>query len=207
MYFWTVIYFWWFVLFLHYSIRFALLSVCTVMALLQCGSTIEPKLGQNDQTVTLQGQCGFLSFFSEHLLLQSWRQHSKALFFFFKCLYFGIKCLICLDCCLVVFFLCVFCMLLRWHWLLRCEIFISVPMWKDIFKLFEWIKNGGKSVVCEFLCFSCLKIVVSEEAAGLVKTSSRQHWNASHLWCRVQWKMWIKSRFLCLFLSIHSLHR
>lgn len=153
-------------IFLVVCIVFALFNqVCLIICLYCngtstiCGSTIEPKLGQNYQTVTLQGQCGFLSFFSEHLLLQSWRQHSKALFFFFlKCLYFGIKCLICLDFCLVVFFLCVFCMLLRWHWLLRCEIFISVPMWKDIFKLFEWIKNGGKSVVCEFLCFSCLKI-------------------------------------------------
>lgn len=76
-------------MFLVVCIVFALFNqVCLIICLYCngtstiCGSTIEPKLGQNDQTVTLQGQCGFLSFFSEHLLLQSWRQHSKALCFF-----------------------------------------------------------------------------------------------------------------------------
>lgn len=158
-------------MFLVVCIVFALFNqVCLIICLYCngtstiCGSTIEPKLGQNDQTVTLQGQCGFLSFFSEHLLLQSWRQHSKALCFFFKCLYFGIKCLICLDCCLVVFFLCVFCMLLRWHWLLQCEIFISVPMWKDIFKwINEWIKCWE---------ISCLWVSVLQ----LLKNPSRLMW-------------------------------
>lgn len=65
-------------MFLVVCIVFALFSqVCLIICLYCngtstiCGSTIEPKLGQNDQTVTLQGQCGFLSFFSEHLLLQS----------------------------------------------------------------------------------------------------------------------------------------
>lgn len=57
-------------IFLVVCIVFALFNqVCLIICLYCngtstiCGSTIEPKLGQNDQTVTLQGQCGFLSFF------------------------------------------------------------------------------------------------------------------------------------------------
>lgn len=160
MYFWTVIYFWWFVLFLHYSIRFALLSVCTVMALLQ---SVGPQLSLNwDKMIKLLHSKASVVFFHSFQSTYccshdgSTQKHSL---FFLSVFILALNAWSAWTAVWLCFsFVSVFCMLLRRHWLLQCEIFVSVPMWKYIFKLFEWIKNAGKSVVCEFLCFSCLKI-------------------------------------------------
>lgn len=49
------------------------------------------------------------------------------------------------------FFLNIINMMKHWHWPTRCIIFISVPMWKYIFKYFEWIKNAGKEIAAQSL--------------------------------------------------------
>lgn len=109
-------------------------------------------------------------------------------------------------------FLNIICMIKHWHWPTRCIIFITVPVWKYIFK---GIKNAGKKC-CSVFVFGQLRItprstviVIAEETACACFCCSN-YWTiegsidpkVSHLHQRVEKCGWTFSAFWPIAVSL-----